>query len=286
MAADDPGARFIASSVACAIAETITLPTDVAKTRLQVQSSASGNVQYRGMIDCLRKTAQSEGISACWKGLQPALLRQVCYGSLSLVLYEPIRKQVCKSNKEGENPTFLQRLFSGGAAGAISITVFNPTEVIKTQIQTSASNQTIRSVFSKVLRRGGILSFWSGLPPNIARTFLVNAAELGTYDEAKSKIVPFTGDNALAHISASGVAGFTSAMVSTPADVIKTRLMDAAGASGSRPSVVGAFVSTMREEGPAAFYKGFIPIVVRKVFWCSAFFVSYERIRSAINSSQ
>ena len=150
--------------MACAIAETITLPTDVAKTRLQVQSSAS-NVQYRGMIDCLRKTAQSEGISACWKGLQPALLRQVCYGSLSLVLYEPIRKQVCKSNKEGENPTFLQRLFSGGAAGAISITVFNPTEVIKTQIQTSTSNQTIRSVVGKVLDEAGYYHFGVDCPP-------------------------------------------------------------------------------------------------------------------------
>ena len=121
MAADDPALAL--SRLLWLAITAITLPTDVAKTRLQVQSSASGNIKYRGMIDCLRKTAKSEGVSACWKGLQPALLRQVCYGSLSLVLYEPIRKQVCKGNKEGENPTFLQRLFSGGAAGAISITI-------------------------------------------------------------------------------------------------------------------------------------------------------------------
>ena len=123
---------------------------------------------------------------------------------------------------------------------------------------------------------------WSGLQPNIARTFLVNAAELGTYDEAKSRIVPYTGDNALAHISASGVAGVTSALISTPADVIKTRLMDTAGKT--RPSVIGAVTSTMREEGPAAFYKGFVPIVVRKVLWCTAFFVSYEQIRVMVNA--
>lgn len=276
---DDTGARFVASSIACAIAESITLPTDVAKTRLQVQNNTSTGVQYNGMYDCLKKTAQSEGIGACWKGLQPALVRQVCYGSLSLVLYEPIRQMFCE---EGENPSFFQRLLAGGTAGAISITVFNPTEVIKTQIQTASSTKTMRSVISNIYKQGGIFAFWSGLQPNIARTFLVNAAELGTYDEAKSRIVPYTGDNALAHISASGVAGVTSALISTPADVIKTRLMDTAGKT--RPSVISAVTSTMREEGPTAFYKGFVPIVVRKVLWCTAFFVSYEQIRVMVNA--
>lgn len=283
---DDAMARFVASSVSCAIAESFTLPTDVAKTRLQVQNNAISGTRYTGMFDCLKKTAQNEGLAACWKGLQPALLRQVCYGSLSLVLYEPIRKQICSGNQEGEKPSFFQRLLAGGSAGAISISVFNPTEVIKTQIQTAAEAKTMRSVVRQIFQQGGVLAFWSGFQPNIARTFLVNAAELGTYDEAKSRVVPYVGDNAIAHISASGIAGVTSAIVSTPADVIKTRLMDTAGASvlGKRPSVLGAIVSTMKEEGLGAFYKGFVPIVVRKVLWCTAFFVSYEQIRSAVNN--
>merc|ERR1719150_2773692 len=43
------------------------------------------------MISCIRKTASDEGISALWKGLCPALIRQICYSSLCLVLYEPVR---------------------------------------------------------------------------------------------------------------------------------------------------------------------------------------------------
>ena len=39
-----------------------------------------------------------------------------------------------------------------------------------------------------------------GLWPNVTRTFLVNAAELGTYDEAKSRLVPILGDGFLAHV--------------------------------------------------------------------------------------
>ena len=29
-------------------------------------------------------------------------------------------------------------------------------------------------------------------------------------------------------------------------------------------------------------YKGFTPIVVRKVLWCSMFFVTYEQLRAAL----
>merc|ERR1711916_257570 len=96
MSSSDAGVRFLASSLAAAVAESCTLPTDVAKVRLQVQTSSSGAaLQYTGMVDCLVKTSQIEGLSACWKGLAPALIRQVCYSSLALVLYEPIRHAIC-----------------------------------------------------------------------------------------------------------------------------------------------------------------------------------------------
>ena len=65
--------------------ETCTLPTDVAKTRLQTDSVG----RYKGsLVACLRSTAGVEGVGALWKGLQPALIRQVCYSSLAMVLFE------------------------------------------------------------------------------------------------------------------------------------------------------------------------------------------------------
>ena len=60
-------------------------------------------------------------------------------------------------------------------AGAIAISVFNPTEVLKTQIMTNEGNETMRGVVRRVLATDGILGFWAGLAPNITRTFLVNA---------------------------------------------------------------------------------------------------------------
>ena len=120
----------------------------------------------------------------------------------------------------------------------------------------------------------------AGWQPNLVRTVLVNAAEIGTYDQAKHMLVPIIGDNPVAHVGASGVAGVASACTSTPADVVKTRLMNQSGGVPKYSGVLDALASILREEGALALYKGFVPIVVRKVLWCSLFFVSYERVRS------
>lgn len=286
---DDPGARFIGSALGSVVAETLTLPADVAKVRLQVQKTAEGGIpKYTGLVDCLRKTAKEEGPKAMWKGLAPALVRQVSYTSMSMVIYEPVRdfyKGILPGKADGQ-PTFVQRLAAGGTAGAISISIFNPAEVIKTKIQTNATTEilTMRGVANTVFKNDGILGFWAGVKPNVARTFIVNAAELGTYDEAKTRIRPYLGDGFATHVSASGIAGFSSACVSTPADVVKTRLMNAAGGKQQYNGMLHAGYRIFMDEGPLALYKGFLPICVRKLIWVSAFFVSYENIRATVNN--
>lgn len=317
---DDVGARFIGSALGAALAETITLPTDVAKVRLQVQNNAAAAVRapsvqlagvgggavggavpggaaltgvpYTGLVDCLRRTAAEEGPSACFKGLGPALIRQVCYTSMCLVIYEPIRNFYARmggtgvSQQEGAKPNFGQRLAAGGTSGALAISVFNPAEVLKTQLQTNQTEVgvTMGSVARKVYANDGILGFWAGLQPNIVRTFLVCAAEYGTYDEAKARLQPLTGDGVVTHTCASGIAGFVSACVSTPADVVKTRLMNNAGGEKAYRGMFHAGSSILKEEGFLALYKGFVPICTRKLIWCASFFVSYEKIRAAVNA--
>ncbi|CAD7936647.1 unnamed protein product [Amoebophrya sp. A25] len=300
--------RLLAGSVGGFVAESLTLPTDVIKVRLQLQQTASAGgttIRYAGMWDCGRKIAATEGFFGLWKGYTPAILRQVSYSSLMMVLYEPVRNgltavtQIYGSQTAAvdvplastEKPSFLFRLMAGGIAGGVSIAIFNPFEVAKTRIQAQtttktaaesvAATRTVTSVFKEVLRVDGPRGLWSGVQPNVIRTFLVNAAELGTYDQAKTELfVPIFGDGLTSHVGASGIAGFASACVSTPADVVKTRLMNSAGVKEKQYSgMTDALVSIVKNEGVGALYKGFLPICVRKLIWVTAFFVSYERVR-------
>jgi hypothetical protein len=171
-------------------------------------------------------------------------------------------------------------------------------EVIKTQIQASPVKTSVAEVFTRIRRSDGILGFWAGLGPNITRTFLVCAAELGTYDEVKTQLVSsnMLSDGPLSHCVASGAAGFTSASISTPVDVVKTNMMNRAGSSGmaaqsgrgksapSRPppykGMADAALSIVSKEGPGALYKGFLPILTRKILWCPTFFMTYEYLRT------
>jgi hypothetical protein len=288
-AASDHRARFGASLVAAGVAEVLTLPIDQAKVRLQVQQvRADGSRQYAGMVDCIRQTRATEGGAALWKGLQPSLLRQCCYTSLSMVLYEPVRDAVVAATGglggDGK-PGFAQRLLAGGTAGGVAIAVFNWTEVLKTRMQTSKTKVTMREVAREVLAKDGPLGFWKGLKPNVARTFMVNAAELGTYDQVKTMLVPHVGDNPLAHLGASSVSAVCSALTSTPADVIKSRLMNSSAAGAPQYSgVVDALTTIVRVEGAGALYKGFTPIIVRKVLWVSSFFLLYEQLRARLRA--
>eukprot|EP00961_Rhodomonas_salina_P244283 3301230-Rhodomonas_salina.2 len=283
-----PVERFAASVVASSLAESFTLPADVAKVRLQLQNTqvAAKSARYNGMLHCMYTTAKEEGIGALFKGLNPALIRQVSYTGISMMLYEPVRNAIVP--KDGE-ATFVHRLLAGGIAGGIGIAIMNPTEVVKTQIQSSKEGiLTMSQVVSRVWATDGLAGFWAGVAPNVARTFLVQAAELGTYDHVKNffvsqKVLP---DGPLAHLASSGVAGFVSALTSTPADVIKTRLMNQAGRAHNYNGIWHALSSTVREEGFTALYKGFVPVFWRKLFWCSIFFVTYEQVRAAVNPAQ
>eukprot|EP01084_Bolivina_argentea_P165531 287562_1 len=140
--------RLLASSVGSIAAETLTLPADVIKTRLQVQNFATAsttNEMYSGMFDAAIKISNREGLPGLFKGLQPALIRQVSYTGLAFVVFEPVRDTInhlsnsALGRPDDAKPGFVIRVLSGGIAGAIGISVMNPTEVLKTKMQTNQS---------------------------------------------------------------------------------------------------------------------------------------------------
>lgn len=67
---------IIASGVAGTFAAVLSLPFDLAKTRLQRQSRLSeGTVLYKGIVDCFVKVARTEGLRAFYTGFGPYYLR-------------------------------------------------------------------------------------------------------------------------------------------------------------------------------------------------------------------
>ncbi|KAL4125258.1 hypothetical protein PRIC2_008843 [Phytophthora ramorum] len=295
--------RFIAGGAASATAELLTLPIDITKVRLQAQRSGPATtaaskpvVHYNGMLHAAQTMIKQEGPGALWNGATPALLRQVSYTSICMVLYEPLRNFFGANGAQGKNGEvpFINKFLAGGCAGAIGISIANPVDVIKVRMQADRSGKLYRGVgdaFNMIYQREGVRGFLRGMPPNIQRGFIVNAAELGTYDHSKELLISsgLLKEGVLAHTGASCVAGFAGAASSNPIDVVKTRLMsqptDASGKGLHYKGMVDCVRKTFQEGGAGAFYKGFIPNWMRKAPWCVVFFVTYEKYRAAMTPS-
>lgn len=110
----------------------------------------------------------------------------------------------------------------------------------------------------------------------------MDAGELTTYDSAKKAIVPYTGDNLKCHLASAICSGFVASLCSTPADVAKSRIMGQNKLPDGTYPYKGTFdcwAKVVRNEGPLALYKGFIPGWLRLGPWQLVFWVSYEQMR-------
>lgn len=264
----------IAGAVASSVAEVCTMPVDTAKVRLQLNREGYGR-----MLPTIRNIVRNEGARTLWRGASAAVARQGNYSALSFYGFNG-----CGIPRD----TYAQKLLLGGTVGAMSVACVNPLDVVKVRIQSgSYSYSGVMQGLGSVVRNEGFRGMFAGVSPAMQRAFAVNAAELGTYAQAKEFFTVHAAflPGAMVHLCASLVAGLASVIASNPLDVAKTRLM-ASSSTGGQRSLAGCLMQAVREEGPAALYKGAIPNWLRKGPHCAIQFVLYEQIVSAISAAR
>lgn len=125
----------------------------------------------------------------------------------------------------------------GVSAGSIAQWLASPADLVKVQIQMEGKRRlqglkprvhSAAHAFREIINRGGVKALWKGSIPNVQRAALVNLGDLTTYDTVKRFIMKKTGlpDCHTVHIISSICAGLVAAGLGTPADVVKTRVMN------------------------------------------------------------
>ncbi|MEE6477027.1 hypothetical protein FKM82_011325 [Ascaphus truei] len=230
--------KFVLSACAATVAELVTFPLDLTKTRLQIQGEAALSQQagtgpavpYRGMVRTAVGIVQEEGLIKLWQGATPAVLRHIVYSGGRMVVYEQLRDS---SLGKGENEDFplWKAVIGGMTAGAIGQFFASPTDLVKVQMQMEGKRRL------------------EGKPPRIC-------------------------------------SGVVAAGLGTPADVIKTRIMnqprDKHGRGILYKSSIDCFIQAVRGEGFMSLYKGFIPTWMRMAPWSLVFWLTYEQIRRLV----
>ncbi|XP_077527449.1 uncoupling protein 4A [Haemaphysalis longicornis] len=288
--------KYALSVAAASVAETTTYPLDIVKTRLQVQGemAAKGQlVDRRGFFKTAAGIVREEGLLKLWKGLPPAIYRHLIYSGCRMNFYEGMRDRYLKP-KDGTRAPLWKCVLVGVLAGGMGQFFASPTDLVKVQMQTEGRRALMGlpprvtstwQALKKIASEGGIRGLWKGGAPNVYRAALVNLGDLTTYDTGKRLLLQNTNlkDNYFTHSLASGMSGLIAATLGTPADVIRTRVMnqptDSKGRGLHYSSPLDCLVKTVRGEGFKALYKGFIPIWARMAPWSFTFWVTYEEFR-------
>jgi len=286
---------MLLSASAASWGEFCTIPFDTAKVRLQMQDKA--NPVYRGLAHTLTSMFTQEGIRAPWKGVTAGIQRQCAFAPIRIGLYEPVRNFYVGKDFKGD-PPILQKIAAGLTTSAIGITVASPTDVVKVRLQAEGRlppgavkrYSGALDAYRKIIAQEGVLGLWTGYGPNLARNCVVNATELVAYDQAKQTFLALgRPDNVPTHILSGLTAGLAATLLGSPVDVVKTRVMaarsPAAAAPGGAPHVpefsgpIDCAIKLLKQQGPLAFYKGFIPNFARIGSWNVITWMTLEQMK-------
>ena len=174
-------------------------------------------------------------------------------------------------------------LAGGGAAGIASL-IANPMDVLKTRMQADPGSRSFIAHAGEVYKGGGVINFWRGASACVGRAVIIGAVKLATYDKSKMALEDYAGlkrGSIPNLVGASLVTGANVIFWSTPADVIKTKVMT----SNSSASMIKTMTDIIKEGGPMAFWRGWFPAYARVAPYTVISFVAMEKIAKALGSS-
>ncbi|XP_019627253.1 PREDICTED: mitochondrial substrate carrier family protein ucpB-like [Branchiostoma belcheri] len=297
-------ARYVLSGTSCVCAAIVTNPIDVIKVRMQLDNELreSGKVvsvlrerYYRGFVRGSVTIAKDEGIRGLYKGVFPSILREASYSTIRLGSYEPM-KELLGATDPAHTPLW-KKIIAGATSGAIGSSIATPTDLVKVRLQAEKRlppgvQPRYRSTFhafSEIWHTEGLRGLYRGIGPTVKRAAILTASQIPSYDHTKHAILNaglMEEGFPLFCVSAM-VAGFITAFVTSPVDVIKTRIMNQASKHLPRDqwlyrNSLDCLLKTMRSEGLFGLYKGFIPNWMRIGPHTIVTFLIFEELRRLI----
>ncbi|XP_065659708.1 mitochondrial substrate carrier family protein ucpB [Hydra vulgaris] len=289
-------ARFFCSGVSCISAGFITNPIDVIKIRLQLDNQLSENKnifykrKYNGFIRSAIYIFKNEGFGGLYKGVTASIMRESIYSTFRLGAYEPVKSKLGATSIYAP---LWKKVIAGAIVGAIGSAIANPTDLVKIRMQAQeklkpgecARYRHTFAAFQDILTNEGILGMWRGVGPTVLRAAILTASQIPSYDHSKSILLRnnFMEEGFKLHLIASVTAGLITALVTSPVDVIKTRIMNERIVRNKNlvyTSAYSCFVKILNTEGLLGFYKGLVPNWVRIGPHTTISFLIFERLRS------
>ncbi|KAF8665365.1 hypothetical protein AX16_000384 [Volvariella volvacea WC 439] len=283
-----PVYNFGLGGIAGAFGATIVYPIDMVKTRMQNQrSTVVGQLLYKNSLDCARKILRNEGFLGFYRGLGPQLVGVAPEKAIKLTVNDIVRARAMDPDT-GRISLFWE-LFAGGAAGGCQVVFTNPLEIVKIRLQVQGEAAQAESAVRKgavhIVRQLGILGLYKGASACLLRDIPFSAIYFPAYAHLKKDLFQegYNGKQLsfLETLASAAIAGMPAAYLTTPADVVKTRLqVEAKKGQTHYKGLRDAFVKIYREEGFKALYKGGPARVIRSSPQFGFTLLAYESLKN------
>ncbi|KAG9222449.1 hypothetical protein CCMSSC00406_0002784 [Pleurotus cornucopiae] len=261
---------FGQGGIAGAFGATIVYPIDMVKTRMQNQrSTVVGQLLYKNSIDCAKKIFRNEGFLGFYRGLGPQLIASAL-AAIKLTVNDLIRARAM--DPETGRIKLGWELFAGGMAGGCQVVFTNPLEIVKIRLQVQGEAAKAEGIVPRgavhIIRQLGIFGLYKGASACLLRDIPFSAIYFPAYWHLKKDVFQegYNGKKLsfVETLASAAIAGMPAAYLTTPADVVKTRLqVEARKGQANYQGLRDAFVRIYREEGFRALFKGGPARVIR-----------------------
>ena len=274
---------FLASLLAGGMAGTVTdislYPLDTIKTRLQ---SSQGFLK-------------AGGFTGIYKGLGAAALGSAPGSALFFATYEKMKEILMNNQQKLNIPTAGVHMIAASIGEVAACTIRVPTEVVKQRIQAGMS-VGITNTVQTIVNKEGFRGLYTGFGVTLMREIPFSLIQFPIYEKLKVYINNYRLKNgnkkgvySYEAALCGSISGGIAAAMTTPLDVIKTRLMLAVDAQGMPYK---GFVDTFQRvynEGKATGRGGHSKLlsgIGPRVMWISiggfVYFGAYEKAKSMI----
>jgi len=263
VAAGATGVALLKAALAGALASGSTTalmhPLDTLKTRVQASiGRAPGLAQLGRMIPEL-------GARRLYLGILPAVAGAATSHGIRTASYEWARVALAPLlalGLPGVSETAIQGIASGFGT-FLGTAVRIPNEVLKQRLQTGQHAHVLAAA-THVLRNGGARALFAGTTATLAREVPFYVLGMVAYEQLKKAARAVGGGGELTPwqmIMVGALSGAIAAVATTPADVLKTRIMTG---NGMGLGAWGLAQRMVKEEGLSSLYKG---AAVRPASW-------------------
>ena len=295
---------FVSGGLSGCLATLFVLPSDTLKVWKQLPQPPG--VSRPSTLAVLKSAVALDGPFVLWRGLSAALARQIVYTAARMGLFTTLGDAARANPAIWGGPgavhaelygapmppppplPLLVKCVLAAGAGSIAAALSTPLDLALTRIQAENSKPAgarralggPARVLRGVAAEGGLAGLWRGAAPTITRAAMLNVGMLAVNGEVQERLLAAgaLGPQAAA-VAASFAGGVCAALVSLPADMVKTRIQ---ASGGKAMSMLGVARELYATEGLRAFWRGALPYTLRIAPHCVITLLSMPLIHAGL----